>query len=154
MGLSTWYPWAKYWISPDVFIGLWVCAYILYKVLRHRIKCECVCDWLSEVFVLNQRGKVLSKYQTVYHHFDWQGDTATGGFTPSLSDVSLLLLPVAGTGVFVQGVKIMKLDEFKYLGSSIRSTGQCTKQVKTLVQSGSRGVIYNKRIAERVKGKL
>lgn len=35
-----------------------MCAYILYKVLRHRIKCECVCDWLSEVFVLNQRGKV------------------------------------------------------------------------------------------------
>lgn len=28
------------------------------RCFRHRIKCECVCDWLSEVFVLNQRGKV------------------------------------------------------------------------------------------------
>lgn len=45
----------------------------------------------------------------------------------------------AGGKVKVQGIEVVKVDEFKYLGSTIQSNGQCTKEMKKRVQAGCSG---------------
>ena len=53
-----------------------------------------------------------------------------------------------------------KVDDFKYLGSTVQSNGECGSEVKKRVQAGwngwSRmsGVICNRRVPTRVKGKV
>ena len=53
-----------------------------------------------------------------------------------------------------------KLEDFKYLGSTVQSNGECRREVNKRVQAGwngwrrMSGVICDRRVPARVKGKV
>ncbi|MCI4385396.1 hypothetical protein PGIGA_G00049960 [Pangasianodon gigas] len=66
-----------------------------------------------------------------------------------------------GSGtVRLQGEEVKKVQEFKYLGSTVQSTGECGKEVKKRVQAGWNGwrkvsgVLCDRKISARIKGKV
>ncbi|KAK3538840.1 hypothetical protein QTP86_015967 [Hemibagrus guttatus] len=66
-----------------------------------------------------------------------------------------------GSGtVRLQGEEVKKVQEFKYLGSTVQSNGECGKEVKKRVQAGWNGwrkvsgVLCDRKISERIKGKV
>ncbi|KAK3531798.1 hypothetical protein QTP70_029738, partial [Hemibagrus guttatus] len=66
-----------------------------------------------------------------------------------------------GSGtVRLQGEEVKKVQEFKYLGSTVQSNGGCGKEVKKRVQAGWNGwrkvsgVLCDRKISVRIKGKV
>ncbi|KAK3509784.1 hypothetical protein QTP70_010750 [Hemibagrus guttatus] len=66
-----------------------------------------------------------------------------------------------GSGtVRLQGEEVKKIQEFKYLGSTVQSNGECGKEVKKRVQAGWNGwrkvsgVLCERKISVRIKGKV
>ncbi|KAK3549732.1 hypothetical protein QTP86_007743 [Hemibagrus guttatus] len=66
-----------------------------------------------------------------------------------------------GSGtVRLQGEEVKKVQEFKYLGSTVQSNGECGKDVKKRVQAGWNGwrkvsgVLCDQKISARIKGKV
>ncbi|KAK3544114.1 hypothetical protein QTP86_001824 [Hemibagrus guttatus] len=66
-----------------------------------------------------------------------------------------------GSGtVRLQGEEVKKVQEFKYLGSTVQSYGECGKEVKKRVQAGWNGwrkvsgVLCDRKISARIKGKV
>ncbi|MCJ8747135.1 hypothetical protein PDJAM_G00149940 [Pangasius djambal] len=66
-----------------------------------------------------------------------------------------------GSGtVRLQGEEVKKVQEFKYLGTTVQSNGECGKEVKKRVQAGWNGwrkvsgVLCDRRISARIKGKV
>ncbi|KAK3523202.1 hypothetical protein QTP86_021761 [Hemibagrus guttatus] len=66
-----------------------------------------------------------------------------------------------GSGtVRLQGEEVKKVQEFKYLGSTVQSNGECGKKVKKRVQTGWNGwrkvsgVLCDQKISARIKGKV
>ncbi|KAK3539909.1 hypothetical protein QTP70_019554 [Hemibagrus guttatus] len=66
-----------------------------------------------------------------------------------------------GSGtVRLQGEDVKKVQEFKYLGSTVQSNGECGKEVKKRVQAGWNGwrkvsgVLCDRKISARIKGKV
>ncbi|KAK3544826.1 hypothetical protein QTP86_027491, partial [Hemibagrus guttatus] len=66
-----------------------------------------------------------------------------------------------GSGtVRLQGKEVKKVQEFKYLGSTVQSNGECGKEVKKRVQAGWNGwrkvsgVLCDRKISARIKGKV
>ncbi|KAK3547972.1 hypothetical protein QTP70_001642 [Hemibagrus guttatus] len=66
-----------------------------------------------------------------------------------------------GSGtVRLQGEEVKKVLEFKYLGSTVQSNGECGKEVKKRVQAGWNGwrkvsgVLCDQKISARIKGKV
>ncbi|MCJ8736038.1 hypothetical protein PDJAM_G00254200 [Pangasius djambal] len=66
-----------------------------------------------------------------------------------------------GSGtVRLQGEEVKKVQEFKYLGSTVQSNGECKKEVKKRVQAGWNGwrkvsgVLCDRKISARIKGKV
>ncbi|KAK3569006.1 hypothetical protein QTP86_021584 [Hemibagrus guttatus] len=66
-----------------------------------------------------------------------------------------------GSGtVSLQGEEVKKVQEFKYLGSTVQSNGECGKEVKKRVQAGWNGwrkvsgVLCDRKISARIKGKV
>ncbi|KAK3544010.1 hypothetical protein QTP70_033140, partial [Hemibagrus guttatus] len=66
-----------------------------------------------------------------------------------------------GSGtVRLQGEEVKKVQEFKYLGSTFQSNGECGKEVKKRVQAGWNGwrkvwgVLCDRKISARIKGKV
>ncbi|KAK3518309.1 hypothetical protein QTP86_020982 [Hemibagrus guttatus] len=66
-----------------------------------------------------------------------------------------------GSGtVRLQGEEMKKVQEFKYLGSTVQSNGECGKEVKKRVQAGWNGwrkvsgVLCDQKISARIKGKV
>ncbi|KAK3565044.1 hypothetical protein QTP86_032471, partial [Hemibagrus guttatus] len=66
-----------------------------------------------------------------------------------------------GSGtVRLQGEEVKKVQEFKYLGSTVQSNGECAKEVKKRVQAGWNGwrkvsgVLCDQKISARIKGKV
>ncbi|KAK3510392.1 hypothetical protein QTP70_005867 [Hemibagrus guttatus] len=66
-----------------------------------------------------------------------------------------------GSGtVRLQGEEVKKIQEFKYLGSTVQSNGECGKEVKKRVQAGWNGwrkvsgVLCDQKISARIKGKV
>ncbi|KAK3562756.1 hypothetical protein QTP86_006962 [Hemibagrus guttatus] len=66
-----------------------------------------------------------------------------------------------GSGtVRLQGEEVKKVHEFKYLGSTVQSNGECGKEVKKRVQAGWNGwrkvwgVLCDQKISARIKGKV
>ncbi|KAK3563426.1 hypothetical protein QTP86_028163, partial [Hemibagrus guttatus] len=66
-----------------------------------------------------------------------------------------------GSGtVRLQGEEVKKVQEFKYLGSTVQSNGECGKEVKKRVQAGwigwrkVWGVLCERKISARIKGKV
>ena len=66
---------------------------------------------------------------------------------------------VRGT-VKMQGEEVAKVEDFKYLDSTVQSNGECGSEVKKRVQAGwngwrrMSGVICDRRVPARVKGKV
>ena len=62
--------------------------------------------------------------------------------------------------VKMQGEELAKVEDFKYLGSTVQSNGECGREVKKRVQAGwngwrrMSGVICDRRVPARVKGKV
>ncbi|KAK3556101.1 hypothetical protein QTP70_005240 [Hemibagrus guttatus] len=60
----------------------------------------------------------------------------------------------------LQGEEVKKVQEFKYLGSTVQSNGECGKVVKKRVQAGWNGwrkvlgVLCDRKISARIKGKV
>ena len=60
----------------------------------------------------------------------------------------------------MEDAKVPRVKEFKYLGSTVQESGGCEREVKKSVQVGWNGwrrvsgVICNKRLPARVKGKV
>ncbi|KAI5617633.1 hypothetical protein C0J50_22801 [Silurus asotus] len=56
--------------------------------------------------------------------------------------------------------EVVRVNEFKYLGSTVQSNGECVREVKKRVQAGwsgwrrVTGVICDRRVSVRVKGKV
>ncbi|KAK3530982.1 hypothetical protein QTP70_007794 [Hemibagrus guttatus] len=66
-----------------------------------------------------------------------------------------------GSGtVRLQGEEVKKVQEFKYLGSTVQSNGECGKEVKKRVQAGWNGwrkvsgVLCDRKTSVRIKGKV
>ncbi|KAK3559015.1 hypothetical protein QTP86_000017 [Hemibagrus guttatus] len=66
-----------------------------------------------------------------------------------------------GSGtVRLQGEEVKKVQEFKYLGSTVQSNGECGKEIKKRVQAGWNGwrkvsgVLCDQKISARIKGKV
>ncbi|KAK3567046.1 hypothetical protein QTP86_009011 [Hemibagrus guttatus] len=66
-----------------------------------------------------------------------------------------------GSGtVRLQGEDVKKVQEFKYLGSTVQSNGECGKEVKKRVQAGWNGwrkvsgVLCDRKISARIKGRV
>ncbi|MCJ8739298.1 hypothetical protein PDJAM_G00045650 [Pangasius djambal] len=66
-----------------------------------------------------------------------------------------------GSGtVRLQGEEVKKVQEFKYLGSTVQSNGECGKEVKKRVQAGWNGwrkvsgVLCDRKISARIKWKV
>ncbi|KAK3548910.1 hypothetical protein QTP70_021697 [Hemibagrus guttatus] len=66
-----------------------------------------------------------------------------------------------GSGtVRLQGEEVKKVQEFKYLGSTVQSNGECGKEVKKRMQAGwngwrkAWGVLCERKISARIKGKV
>ncbi|KAK3575535.1 hypothetical protein QTP86_029288 [Hemibagrus guttatus] len=66
-----------------------------------------------------------------------------------------------GSGtVRLQGEEVKEVQEFKYLGSTVQSNGECGKEVKKRVQAGWNGwrkvwgVLCERKISARIKGKV
>ncbi|KAK3514184.1 hypothetical protein QTP70_005264 [Hemibagrus guttatus] len=66
-----------------------------------------------------------------------------------------------GSGtVRLQGEEVKKVQEFKYLGSTVQSNGECGKEVKKREQAGWNGwrkvsgVLCERKISARIKGKV
>ena len=66
---------------------------------------------------------------------------------------------VNGT-VKMQGEEVAKVEDFKYLGSTVQSNGEYGREVKKRVQAGwngwrrMSGVICDRRVPARVKGNV
>ena len=62
--------------------------------------------------------------------------------------------------VMMEDAKVPRVKEFKYLGSMVQESGGCEREVKKRVQAGWNGwrrvsgVICNRRLPARVKGKV
>ena len=60
----------------------------------------------------------------------------------------------------LQGAELAKVDDFKYLGSTVQSNGDCDREVKKRVQAGWNGwrkvtgVLCDRNVSARTKGKV
>ena len=60
----------------------------------------------------------------------------------------------------MEDMKVPRLKEFKYLGSTVQESGGCEREIKKRIQAGWNGwrkvskVICDKRLPARVKGKV
>ncbi|KAK3506434.1 hypothetical protein QTP70_002155 [Hemibagrus guttatus] len=90
-------------------------------------------------FALERRGMKVSRSKTKY----------------------MCVNEMEGSGtVRLQGEEVKKVQEFKYLGSTVQSNGECGKEVKKRVQAGWNGwrkvsgVLCDRKISARIKGKV
>ncbi|KAK3509315.1 hypothetical protein QTP70_028548 [Hemibagrus guttatus] len=90
-------------------------------------------------FVLERRGMKVSRSKTEYMCVNEREGSGT---------------------VRLQGEEVKKVQEFKYLGSTVQSNGECGKEVKKRVQAGWNGwrkvsgVLCDRKISARIKGKV
>ena len=90
-------------------------------------------------YALERRGMKISKSKTEYMCLNTTGDS---------------------TSVELQGAEVAKVEEFKYLGTTIQSSGGCSKEVKKRIQAGWNswrsvtGVICDRKVSAKMKGKI
>ena len=90
-------------------------------------------------YALERRGMKVSRSKTKYLCINGGNDNET---------------------VKMEDTKVPRVKEFKYLGLTVQESGGCEREVKKRVQSGWNGwrrvlgVICNKRLPARVKGKV
>ena len=92
-------------------------------------------------YALERRGMKVNRRNTEYMCVNERQDTGSGT-------------------VKMQGEEATKVDDFKYLGSTVQSNGECGREVKKRVQAGwngwrrMSGVICDRRVPARVKVKV
>ena len=65
-----------------------------------------------------------------------------------------------GEELKLQGEKVKKAKNFKYLGSTVSSDGRCEEEVRRRIQAGwmswkkVSGVLCDRKLSARVKGKI
>ena len=104
----------------------------------------------------------LSKEQVEEDLEQWRNALERRGMKVSRSKTEYMCVnEIEGGGtVQMQGADLTKVEEFKYLGSTVQSNGRCDREVKRRIQAGWNGwrkvtgVICDKRIPARVKGKV
>ena len=90
-------------------------------------------------YALERRGMKISRSKTMYMHVNKRRNSGS---------------------ICLQGIEIEKVEEFRYLGSTIQSSGGCNREVKRRVQAGwngwrkTTGVLCDKRVEPRLKGKV
>ncbi|KAK3508693.1 hypothetical protein QTP70_004208 [Hemibagrus guttatus] len=90
-------------------------------------------------FALDRRGMKVSRSKTEYMCVNEREGSGT---------------------VRLQGEEVKKVQDFKYLGSTVQSNGECGKEVKKRVQAGWNGwrkvsgVLCDQKISARIKGKV
>ena len=101
-------------------------------------------EWLEQKleswrYALERRGMKVNRRKTEYMCVNERQDKGT---------------------VKMQGEEVAKVEDFKYLGSTVQSNGECGREVKKRVQAGwngwrrMSGVICDRRVSARVKGKV
>ena len=92
-------------------------------------------------YALERRGMKVNRRKTEYMCVNERQDNSSGT-------------------VKMQGEEVAKVEDFKYLGSTVQSNGECGREVKKRVQAGwngwrrMSGVICDRRVPARVKGKM
>ena len=92
-------------------------------------------------FALERRGMKVNRRKTEYMCVNERQDNSSGT-------------------VKMQGEEVAKVEDFKYLGSTVQSNGECGREVKKRVQAGwngwrrMSGVICDRRVPARMKGKV
>ena len=92
-------------------------------------------------YALERRGMKVNRRKTEYMCVNERQDNSSGT-------------------VKMQGEEVAKVEDFKYLGSTVQSNGECGREVKNRVQAGwngwrrMSGVICDRRVPARVKGKV
>ena len=92
-------------------------------------------------YALERRGMKVNRRKTEYMCVNERPDNSSGT-------------------VKMQGEEVAKVEDFKYLGSTVQSNGECGREVKKRVQAGwngwrrMSGVICDRRVPARVKGKV
>ena len=92
-------------------------------------------------YALERRGMKVNRRKTEYMCVNERQDNSSGT-------------------VKMQGGEVAKVEDFKYLGSTVQSNGECGREVKKRVQAGwngwrrMSGVICDRRVPARVKGKV
>ena len=71
-------------------------------------------------YALERRGMKVNRRKTEYMCVNERQDTGSGT-------------------VKMQGKEVAKVDDFKYLGSTVQSNGECGREVKKRVQAGWNG---------------
>ena len=95
----------------------------------------------SWIYALERRGMKVNRRKTEYMCVNERQDIGSGT-------------------VKMQGEEVTKVDDFKYLGSTVQSNGECGREVKKRIQAGWNGwrrmpgVICDRRVPARVKGKV
>ena len=92
----------------------------------------------------------------------WSYALESRGMRVSRTKTEYMCVNEKGTNrtVYLGGNEVAKVDEFKYLGSTVQSNGGCEKEVKRRVQAGwsgwrkVSGVICDRRVPAKVKGKV
>ena len=74
----------------------------------------------SWLYALERRGMKVNRRKTEYMCVNERQDTGSGT-------------------VKMQGEEVAKVDDFKYLGSTVQSNGECGREVKKRVQAGWNG---------------
>ena len=92
-------------------------------------------------YALERRGMKVNRRKTEYMCVNERQDNSSGT-------------------VKMQGEEVAKVEDFKYLGSTVQSNGECGREVKKRVQAGwngwrrMSGVICDRRVPARLKGKV
>ena len=92
-------------------------------------------------YALERRGLKVNRRKTEYLCVNERQDNSSGT-------------------VKMQGEEVAKVEDFKYLGSTVQSNGECGRELKKRVQAGWNGwrrisgVICDRRVPARVKGKV
>ena len=93
---------------------------------------------------------------------NWRYELERRGMKVSRSKTEYMCVnETEGDGsVKMQGIDLVKVHEFKYLGSTLQSDGGCEREVKRRIQAGWNGwrkvsgVLCDRRVAPRLKGKV
>ncbi|XP_061622279.1 uncharacterized protein LOC133474503, partial [Phyllopteryx taeniolatus] len=92
----------------------------------------------------------------------WRHALERRGMKISRSKTEYMCMNERGGGgrMRLQGEEMARVEDFKYLGSTVQSNGECGQEVKKRVQAGWNGwrkvsgVLCDRRVSARMKGKV
>ncbi|KAK3541960.1 hypothetical protein QTP86_008149 [Hemibagrus guttatus] len=144
----------------------------MYERSRTVVRCAVVMDQLSEEVRQESPWTMMfvddivicseSREQVEENLERWRFELERRGMKVSCSKTEYMCVNEReGSGtVRLQGEEVKKVQEFKYLGSTVQSNGECGKEVKKRVQAGWNGwrkvsgVLCDRKISARIKGKV